>query len=95
MTEKENEELKLKEIRRIAGRYGEIEIHDLINKTLSKDYISIDKIKERIEQLNKEIKEFKAYVADSIGEERQFYKKQLGQLVSARNELQELLEGDE
>lgn len=62
---------------------------------MSKDYIRIDKIKERIEQLNKEIKEFKAYVADSIGEERQFYKKQLGQLVSARNELQELLEGDE
>lgn len=63
---------------------------DIINNSVSKD-----KIKERIEQLNKGIKEFKEYVADSTGEEKQFYKKQLGQLVSARNELQELLEGDE
>lgn len=63
---------------------------DIINNSVSKD-----KIKEKIKELNKEIKEFKEYVADSTGEERQFYKKQLGQLVSARNELQELLEGDE
>ena len=60
---------------------------DIINNSVSKD-----KIKEKIKELNKGIKEFKEYVADSIGEERQFYKKQLGQLVSARNELQELLE---
>ena len=43
---------------------------DIINNSVSKD-----KIKEKIKELNKGIKEFKEYVADSIGEERQFYKK--------------------
>lgn len=62
---------------------------------LIENYIPVSLVKEKIKELNKGIKEFKEYVADSIGEERQFYKKQLGQLVSARNELQELLEGDE
>ena len=38
---KENEELKLKEKRRIIGKYGEFEIHNVINRTLSNDYIPV------------------------------------------------------
>ena len=47
---KENEELKFKERSRIIGKYGEIEIHDLINKTLSKDYIPVQKVKDKMEK---------------------------------------------
>lgn len=53
--QKENEELKLKERRRIIGKYGEVEIHDVINKTLSNDYISAKKIKDKIEELKKNL----------------------------------------
>jgi hypothetical protein len=49
--QKENEELKFKERRRIIGKYGDTEIHDVINKTLSNDYISAKKIKDKIEEL--------------------------------------------
>ena len=38
---KENEELKFKERSRIIGEYGDAEIHNVINKTLSNDYISV------------------------------------------------------
>lgn len=55
--QKENEELKLKEISRISGRYGEIEVHDLINKTLAKDYISKDKIIKKWKETHSEILE--------------------------------------
>lgn len=55
------------------------------------DSIPKAKVMERIKQLNKGIEEFKEYVADSTGEEKQFYKKYLGQFVNTRNELQELL----
>ncbi len=48
---KENEELKLKERRRIIGKYGELEIHDVINRTLSNDYIPVQKVKDKIEEL--------------------------------------------
>lgn len=48
---KENEELKFKEKSRIIGRYGDIEIHDLINKTLSKDYIPVQKVKDKIDEI--------------------------------------------
>ena len=48
---KENEELKFKERSRIIGEYGDAEIHDVINKTLSNDYISVKKIKDKIEEL--------------------------------------------
>ena len=51
--QKENEELKFKERRRIIGKYGDTEIHDVINKTLSNDYISVKKIKDKIENLKK------------------------------------------
>lgn len=42
---------------RIIGRYGEMEIHEVINKTLQEDYIEKDKIREKIEELEKEYKE--------------------------------------
>lgn len=48
---KENEGLKFKERSRIIGKYGDTEIHDVINKTLSNDYISVKKIKDKIEEL--------------------------------------------
>lgn len=51
--QKENEELKFKERRMIIGKYGEVEIHDVINRTLSNDYISVKKIKDKIENLKK------------------------------------------
>ena len=78
----ENEYLKLKERNRIHGRYGEIEVHDLINKILSKDYVSKDKIAKIIitntNKLNKSTNEI------------------LKRIYKARIELcKELLEGDE
>lgn len=59
--QKENEELKFKERRRIIGKYGEVEIHDVINRTLSNDYISVKKIKDKIE---KEIKYHEKNILD-------------------------------
>lgn len=53
----ENEYLKLKEKNKILGRYGEIEIHDLINRTLAKDYISKDKIIKKWKETHSEILE--------------------------------------
>lgn len=52
----ENEELKFKERSRIIGKYGDVEIHDLINRTLLNDYIPIQKVKDKIEEIlnNKE-----------------------------------------
>lgn len=52
--QKENKELKLKERRRIIGKYGEFEIHDVINRTLSNDYIPVQKVKDKIEEIQKE-----------------------------------------
>lgn len=51
--QKENDELKFEERSRIIGKYGEVEIHDAINRTLSNDYISVKKIKDKIENLKK------------------------------------------
>ncbi len=53
--QKENEELKFKEKSRIIGKYEDVEIHDLINRTLSNDYIPIQKVKDKIKKL-KEMK---------------------------------------
>lgn len=39
--QKENEELKFEERSRIIGKYGDTEIHDVINRTLSNDYIPV------------------------------------------------------
>ena len=47
---KENEELKFKERSRIIGKYGDAEIHDVINRTLSNDYIPVQKVKDKIEE---------------------------------------------
>lgn len=58
---KENEELKLKEKRRIIGKYGDVEIHDVINRTLSNDYIPIQKVKDKIK---KEIKYHEKNILD-------------------------------
>lgn len=51
--QKENEELRLEEKRRIIGRYGDTEIHKVINKVLADDYISKQKVKDKIEELEK------------------------------------------
>lgn len=51
--EEENKDLKLKERNRELGRYGEIEVHDLINKTLSEDFIPTSLVKEKIDDLEK------------------------------------------
>lgn len=59
--QKENEELKFKERRIIIGKYGDTEIHDVINKTLSNDYISVQKVKDKIE---KEIKYHEKNILD-------------------------------
>lgn len=59
--QKENEELKFKERSRIIGKYGDAEIHDVINKTLSNDYISVQKVKDKIE---KEIKYHEKNILD-------------------------------
>lgn len=48
--QKENEELKFKERSRIIGKYGDAEIHDVINRTLSNDYIPVQKVKDKIEE---------------------------------------------
>lgn len=56
--QKENEELKFKERSRIIGEYGDAEIHDVINKTLSNDYISVQKVKDKIEELKQKKKKY-------------------------------------
>ena len=48
--QKENEELKFEERSRIIGKYGDAEIHDVINRTLSNDYIPVQKVKDKIEK---------------------------------------------
>ena len=54
--QEENEDLKLEKRSRMLGIYGEMEVHEVINKTLQEDYIAKDKIREKIEELNKEYK---------------------------------------
>ena len=48
--QEENAELKQKERNRHLGKYGENEVHNLINKTLQEDYIPKDKIRNKLEQ---------------------------------------------
>ena len=43
--QKENEELKFEERRRIIGKYGDSEIRDVINRTLSNDYMKNEYVK--------------------------------------------------
>lgn len=56
--QKENEELKEKERSRIIGKYGDAEIHDVINRTLSNDYIPVQTVKDKIEELKQEKKKY-------------------------------------
>lgn len=56
--QKENEELKFEERSRIIGKYGDAEIHDVINRTLSNDYIPVQKVKDKIEELKQEKKKY-------------------------------------
>lgn len=84
--QKENDELKFKKRSRIIGKYGEVEIHDVINRTLSNDYISVKKIKDKIEYLDKQQKQWL--------EDREL-KASDSEIIFARNFLQELLEESE
>ena len=82
---KENEELKFEERSRIIGKYGDAEIHDVINRTLSNDYIPVQKIKDKIEELKN--KPLKINQNDKYYYETDAYNKIVIQV------LQELLEG--
>ena len=84
--QKENEKLKFEERKRIIGKYGEVEIHNVINKTLSNEYISVKKIKDKIEYLDKQQKQWL--------EDREL-KASDSEIIFARNFLQELLEESE
>ena len=81
---KENEELKLKEKRRIIGKYGEFEIHDVINRTLSNDYISVKKIKDKIEE--------EKLPLTIVGGRKNKKKLEYGIKLGRRQALQELIE---
>ncbi|MCI5588833.1 MAG: hypothetical protein MR384_13280 [Lachnospiraceae bacterium] len=64
---KENEELKFKERSRIIGKYGDTEIHDVINRTLSNDYIPVQKVKDKISERQFELQqEYKDFEDDAI-----------------------------
>lgn len=63
--QKENEELKFKERSRIIGKYGDVEIHDVINRTLSNDYISVKKIKDIIDRIDYDIKKTKEIISNN------------------------------
>lgn len=82
--QKENEELKFEERSRIIGKYGDTEIHDVINRTLSNDYIPVQKVKDKIEYLDKQQKQRL--------EDREL-KASDSEIIFARDVLRELLEG--
>ena len=83
---KENEELKFKERSRIMGKYGDTEIHDLINRTLSNDYISVQKVKDN---LIKYQEEYELLLEHQSGKESNRTKYLRGRIHMC----QELLEG--
>ena len=91
--QKENEELKFEERSRIIGKYGEVEIHDVINRTLSNDYISVKKIKVKIEELDIAILECE-YSDDDSEEYKKVVEKDKLELLKQKRILKELLEGD-
>ena len=102
--EKENEELKFKERSRIIGEYGDTEIHDVINKTLSNDYISVQKVKDIIDRIDYDIKKTKEIISKNTNIYAN-YRKNDYQIVRLRamntksldikKRLQELLESEE
>ena len=85
---KENEELKFEERRRIIGKYGDAEIHDVINKILSNDYIPVSKVKEKKEELDKEEKR---ELKGTKGQDRYYIKQKY---MYKRKVLEELLRED-
>ena len=70
--QEENEELKFKERSRIIGKYGDVEIHDLINRTLLNDYILTQKVKDKIEKYKNmcisNVKGYENYFKDNYDE---------------------------
>lgn len=102
--EKENEELKFKERSRIIGEYGDTEIHDVINKILSNDYISVQKVKDIIDRIDYDIKKTKKIISKNTNIYAS-YRKNDYQIVRLRamntksldikKRLQELLESEE
>ncbi len=101
---KENEELKFKERSRIIGKYGDVEIHDVINRTLSNDYIPVQKVKDIIDRIDYDIKKTKEIISKNTNIYAS-YRKNDYQIVRLRamntksldikKRLQELLEGRE
>ena len=101
---KENEELKFKERSRIIGEYGDTEIHNVINKTLSNDYISVQKVKDIIDRIDYDIKKTKEIISKNTNIYTS-YRKNDYQIVRLRamntksldikKRLQELLESEE
>ena len=88
---KENEELKFEERSRIIGKYGDAEIHDVINRTLSNDYISVKKIKDKIEELREQDKKW----TEELSEPDSNFKvinRHLKRIKNQIDVLQELLE---
>lgn len=83
--QKENEELKFEERRRIIGKYGDAEIHNVINKILSNDYIPIQKVKDKIEE--------EKLPLVIVGGRRNKRTLEYGIKLGRRQALQELLEG--
>lgn len=92
--QKENEELKFEERSRIIGKYGEVEIHDVINRTLSNDYISVKKIKVKIEELDIAILECE-YSDDDSEEYKKEVEKDKLELLKQKRVLQELLKKED
>lgn len=101
---KENEELKFKERSRIIGEYGDAEIHNVINKTLSNDYISVQKVKDIIDRIDYDIKKTKEIISKNTNiyasDRRNDY--QIARLkamntksLDIKKRLQELLESEE
>lgn len=96
--EKENEEYKIKENSRICGKYNEIEIHDLIEQTIQKDYITkanaydslVEKIKENIKELKKNINIYEKEEKNIIF--REFWHNELLKATHKLWALQELLD---
>lgn len=102
--EKENEELKFKERIRIIGEYGDTEIHDVINKTLSNDYISVQKVKDIIDRIDYDIKKTKEIISKNTNIYASYRKNdyQIARLkamntksLDIKKRLQELLEKEQ
>ena len=94
---KENEELKFEERRRIIGKYGDSEIHDVINRTLSNDYIPVQKIKDIIDRINYDIKKTKEIILNGRKNDYQIVRLRAMNTKSLdiKKRLQELLESEE